>query len=123
MARISYRCLPEERSIPIAMRTRWNVYLGDQQVGSIFVVDGVASRVSQNLRIWKAKLYGDVFDPFEFPHMDEDDDFGRVSEPFVITNDDPDTDHNLELVSPSLMTMAEARTWVRSIFKDARSSQ
>lgn len=115
MPRISYRCLPDERQKPIAERTHWDVYYGDNKVGTI-ATDGQDISVdrSHSVRIWKARL-NDGFNAFEFPHVDEEDKI--TDEPFVITNDDKKVNHNLELINPQYMTMAEARKWVSGVFR------
>lgn len=117
MSRISYRCLPEERKLPVAEKTQWNVYLGNDCVGCIIADKREAKKErSHSLRVWRAVIYSG-FDPFEFPHADPDDELDSVDEPYVMTNDDKEASHNLELHAPSLMTMTEARNWLRSIVK------
>tara|TARA_B100000700_G_scaffold88627_1_gene99937 strand:- start:53004 stop:53348 length:345 start_codon:yes stop_codon:yes gene_type:complete len=110
MSRISYRCLPEERGLPFAEKTRWYVYHGESCVGCIKLSDSAQAR-SPNLRVWHPIVHEQAFDPMEFPHTDDGQGF---AEPFVLTNDTED-EHNLELHYPSLMSMYEARQWIRSI--------
>lgn len=114
MSRISYRCLPEERKLPIAERTQWDVYVGGRCVGCIRALKN-GKRKSHAIRVWSPTIYEGFFSPFEFPHADEDDDPDELSEPYVLTNDEPEIEHQLELHHPTLMTMHEARQWVRSI--------
>ena len=116
MSRISYRCLPDERQVPIAEKTQWDVYNDKRCVGCIKAIDTAKIR-SHNLRIWQPVLYEESFNPIEFPHVDVADEIDNLNEPFVVTNDEQDHEHNLELHHPSLMTMYEARQWIRSIVK------
>lgn len=116
MSRISYRCLPEERRTPIAEKSQWNVYNGSHCVGCIRATDTAKTR-SHNLRVWQPVLYEESFNPIEFPHVDMEDELDSLNEPFVMTNDDTECEHNLELHHPTLMTMYEARQWIRSIVK------
>lgn len=105
MAKINYRCDPEERRLPLGERKRWHVHYGDARVASI-VSDTDAQERPHNLRIWKAHVYSNAYDPLEFPHVDEQD----VNRPHVLLqNDEP------VLYNPQPMTMREARTWVRNI--------
>jgi len=112
-SKISYRSVPEERDVPIAARTRWNVFLGKQHVGEIYA-DEDDSDARQSVRIWRAYVITG-FNPMEFPHADSID--PKIKEPFVLTNDKPEVEHNLELHSPTLMTLPEARSWVCSIIE------
>lgn len=111
MSRISYRCLPEERSSPIAEKTFWHIYRDNTRIGCIRS-DEDATMVNPNVRIWSPVLFESEFDPFEFPHADGPE---GMTEPFVTTNDDADHEHQLELHSNSLMTLHEARLWVRTL--------
>lgn len=115
MPKISYRCKPEERSKTIAERTHWDVYYGQKRIGFI-AADGqdISKDRSHSVRIWKARMV-DGFNTFEYPHVD---DANKIKEePFIITNDNEDVEHNLELINPQYMTMAEARKWVSGIHK------
>lgn len=111
MPRISYRCLPEERGTPIAQKTFWYIYRGEDQIGCIRS-DENASLVSPNLRIWEPILYESEFDPLEFPHADDSE--GMV-EPYITTNDDEEYGHQLELHPNSKMTLNESRSWIKNI--------
>lgn len=110
-SRISYRSVPEERHMPIANRTRWRVVLNNKQVGEIYAEHD--SEIQQNIRIWRAYVT-EGFNALEFPHVDE---YEGLKEPYILTNDDENTTHNLELHCPSLMTLTEARAWVCSIIE------
>lgn len=112
MSRISYRCLPDERGTPMAEKSIWFIYKDNNCIGRI-ETEG-ASFVSPNLRIWNPVVYESEFDPFEFPHSDERE---GMTEPFVSTNDDPEYEHQLELQPSTLMTLYEARSWIKSIIK------
>ena len=114
VSRISYRCLPEERKLPVNQKSQWSVFLGKDCVGRI-KADPDAKLRSYNLRIWHPIVLEDRFDPFEFPHLDTSNESTDMNEPFVLTNDEPEEQHNLELHHPSLMTMYEARNFIRNI--------
>lgn len=116
MSRISYRCLPEERKLPAAEKSQWGVFCDKKCVGHIKIDDDAKIR-SHNLRVWRPVLYESSFNPIEFPHLDGLDEVEDVNEPYVLTNDDDEAEHQLELHHPSLMTMHEARTWLRSLIK------
>lgn len=111
MSRISYRCLPEERSIPVNNKTFWKVCRGNSEIGYIRAVPDT-KLISPSLRIWEPVVFESEFDPLEFPHSDSAKD---MVEPYVCTNDDPELDHQLELHSNSLMSLNEARLWMRTI--------
>lgn len=109
--RISYRAVPEEKEFALHDRTRLRVMLDKNEVGRIYAdYDG---DIQKNLRIWRAYVTSG-FNALEFPHLDEP---GDTREPYIITNDDADVEHNLELHCPTLMTLAEARNWVCSIIE------
>lgn len=117
MSRISYRCLPDERRLPVAQRTQWDVYIDGRCVGCIKAdTKELNQKRSHSLRVWRPSV-NEKFNSFEFPHAEDDDDVSSLEEPYILTNDDEEVDHNLELHHPTLMTMAEARTWVRSALK------
>lgn len=88
---------------------------GKIKIGSIST-DGkdISEDRSHSLRIWKAKLITG-FNTFEFPHADNDD---IKDEPYFVTNDNEFDEHNLELLNPLYMTMAEARKFIVGVFKD-----
>lgn len=113
MNRLSYRCPPEQRTLPLAKRDFWEVYLGSNCIGSISA-DGkdVSKDRAHNLRIWKVKLTRG-FNNFAFPHVDTVD--PDATEPYIITNDDEEIEHNLELISHK-MSMDEARRWLVETF-------
>lgn len=108
-SRISYRCAQEERLIPFVNRTVHRVMFGGKQIGEIRAAS--PDLAAPNVRIWQAYVT-EGFDPIDFPHMDDPD---MVKEPYVLTNDNADTEHNLELHCPLLMTLQEARNWVCQI--------
>lgn len=105
--RITYKCPREQRSKPLAQRTQWDVYRGEQCIATIDTKNEPSSERSHSLRIWNARLRGNVFDPFDFPHVDESED---MKQPFVIV-EGSDT----VLVNPQPMTMKEARSWIRQV--------
>lgn len=111
MARISYRCLPEERGVPISQKSFWKIYRGDKEIGCI-KSDENAKLIAPNLRVWEPVIYESEFDPMEFPHSDDAE---GMKEPYVCTNDDEECEHQLELHPNSKMTLNESRTWVRNI--------
>ncbi len=115
-SRISYRCLADERTLPVAERTHWDVRYNNKNIGYIKVKDDhtLTNNRSHSVRVWQAHLTKG-FNPFEFPHAED----GEVTnEPFIITNDDMQIDHNLELRNPQMMTMKEARSWVANTYKN-----
>jgi len=116
MRRISYRCLPDERTLSINQKTEWGVFTGKRCVGRIKAEPNAKLR-SFNLRIWQPVIYEDNFDAIEFPHLDTANESQDMNEPFILTDDEPENVHNLELHHPTLMTMHEARSWMRSIIK------
>jgi hypothetical protein len=107
--RISYRSVEDEKMLPVAQRTRWRVMLAKNQIGEIYNDHGTLSQ--PNLRIWKAYVT-QGFNALDFPHLDDPD---KIKEPYIVTNDDKETEHNLELHCPLLMTLQEARNWVCQI--------
>lgn len=114
--RISYRCLKDERSLPIAERTHWDVLYGKERIGTISAEDDISANRSHSIRVWKARL-NKGFNAFEFPHVDEEDN-DITTEPYIVTNDVAEVDHNLELHNPQLLTMKEARVWISNTFKN-----
>jgi len=116
MRRISYRCLPDERTLSINQKTEWGVFTGKRCVGRIKAEPNAKLR-SFNLRIWQPVIYEGNFDPIEFPHLDTANESQDMNEPFILTDDEPENEHNLELHHPTLMTMHEARSFMRSIIK------
>ena len=110
MAKIHYKCDAAQRTKPLALRTHWDVYEGVKCIATIDTKSEPSSDRSHSLRIWNAKLKGNVFDPFDFPHLNEGDDEEGMKQPYVrVTND------NTELVNPQSMTMSEARSWVKQV--------
>jgi hypothetical protein len=108
-SRISYRCSQDERMLPFVDRTVHRVMLGGKQIGEIRAT--APALAAPNVRIWQAYVT-EGFDPIDFPHMDDPD---AIKEPYVLTNDDANIEHNLELHCPLLMTLQEARNWVCQI--------
>lgn len=104
--RLSYRSDKQQRRVPLAERTRWDVYRGEECVATIDTKNEPSSERSHSLRIWNAKLRGKVFDPFDFPHVDDEDE----KQPYVILEEGTPT-----LINPQAMTMAEARSWVKQV--------
>lgn len=107
MERISYKTSKEDASLPIALRKNWDVYLGKQRVASISAQDDISSDRSHSLRIWKAKMYHIGFDPFDFPHHDDEEEKTRAH--VVLSNGEP------TLINPQPMTMREARSWIKQV--------
>lgn len=105
---IHYKCDANQRAKPLALRTHWDVYDGQKCVATINTENEPSSDRSHSMRIWKAKIKGDVFDPFDFPHVDEDRD--DMKQPYVRVNGDA-----TELVNPQTMTMSEARSWIKQV--------
>lgn len=112
--RISYRCLPEERRLSLEKKSRWNVYSDGEWVGHIVAEN---KRTGVDIRIWKPSVYEGSFNPFEFPHVNTEEEVHSLNEPCVVPNNDDDDDCQMELRMPSLMTINEARIWVRNIIK------
>lgn len=108
-SRISYRCIADERMLPFTQRTVHRVMLGGSQIGEIRASN--PDLATPNLRMWTAHITGG-FDPLDFPHLDDPE---NIKEPYVLTNDDSEVEHNLELHCPLLMTLQEARNWVCQI--------
>ena len=107
MERISYKTLKEEAKLPIAQRKNWDVLLGSRRIATISAQDDISSDRSHSLRIWKAKLYPNAFDPFDFPHHDDEDEKTRPH--VVLSNGQP------TLINPQPMTMREARSWIKQV--------
>ena len=109
MERITYRTDPEDKRKPIALRKNWHVLLGGKQIATISTQDAPSTDHSHSLRIWTAKVHGGAFDPFDFPHMDEDSE-EETSRPHVtLAGGQP------FLINPQLMTMKEARSWIKHV--------
>lgn len=109
MERITYRTDPADRRKPIALRKNWNVYLGDRQIATISTAEVPSTDHSHSLRIWTAKVNGGAFDPFDFPHVDEDSKEESVRPHVTLTGGQS------FLVNPQPMTMKEARSWIKHV--------
>lgn len=109
-SRIMYKCAENQRNKPLALRTHWDVYDGTECIATIDTKNEPSSERSHSLRIWNAKLRGAVFDPFDFPHIDEDAPEEGLTQPYVRV-----ANGTTELVNPQAMTMGEARSWVKQV--------
>ena len=109
MERITYRTDKAEKRNPIALRKNWHVFLGDKQIATISTQENLSTDHSHSLRIWSAKVHGSVFDPFDFPHVDADAEEEKVRPHVVLSGGQP------FLINPQLMTMKEARSWVKHV--------
>ncbi len=109
MERITYKCDAREMKLPLAQRKTWHVYLGSKQIATITASEEPSSDRSHSLRIWKAKMYHMAFDPFDFPHHDEDAE-DELNKPHVKLHESKPM-----LVNPQPMTMAEARSWIKQV--------
>jgi hypothetical protein len=109
MERIRYRCDKAEMRKPIALRKTWHVLLGDKQIATISTREEPSTDHSHSLRIWTAKVHGGEFDPFDFPHVDEDDEGERLRPHVTLAGGQP------FLINPQPMTMKEARSWVKHV--------
>ena len=114
--RISYRCLPEERALPIEQKTRWDVFYNGDPIGKIYV-DPSIKNGKPTLRSWRTVIYENGFNSLEFPQVDDDDEetLMVIEEPYVLVDEDLEVDNDLELHNPVLMSLVEARQWIRSI--------
>jgi len=108
MDRITYKSVKSEAKLPLAQRRNWDVYLGSRLIASISTdQDDIASARSHSLRIWKARMYTGGFDPFEFPHREDDE---EKTHPHILLLDSTPT-----LINPQAMTMSEARSWIKQV--------
>lgn len=109
MERITYKCDKAESKKPLAERKNWQVYLGNTHIATISTAEEPSSDRSHTLRIWKAKMNHNAFDPFDFPHRDEGDDEEKTRPHVSLADGTP------FLINPQPMTMSEARSWVRQV--------
>lgn len=116
MERITYKCDKGEARLPLAQRKKWHVYLGSNQIATITASEEPSSNHSHSLRIWKAKMYDNAFDPFDFPHHPDDHEEEEKTKPHVTLHDSKPM-----LVNPQPMTMQEARSWIKHVVQ--RGSQ
>lgn len=110
MDRISYRCNADEMKLPLGERKTWNVFCGNENVATIASAEDPSSDRSHALRIWNARMHNIHFDPFDFPHAEDDSD-EKVRPHIKLENGKP------TLVNPQLMTMKEARSWVKQVLQ------
>lgn len=115
MERITYKCAKGEVKLPLAQRKTWFVYLGEQKIAEIVATEDPSSDRSHSLRIWQARMLHTAFDPFDFPHFDEDSEEERTKPHVKMHEGKP------MLANPQPMTMKEARSWVKHVVQ--RSSQ
>lgn len=116
MERITYKCDKSEAKLPLSQRTKWLVCLGANQIATITATETPSSDRSHSLRIWKARMFHNAFDPFDFPHHPDDHKEEEKTKPHVVLQDTQPI-----LVNPQPMTMAEARSWIKHVVQ--RGSQ
>lgn len=115
MARITYKYDKAEAKLPLSQRKKWLVYLGSDQIAVISTSEDPSSDRSHSLRIWKAKMLHNAFDPFDFPHHDDETEEEKTKPHVKLHENKP------MLVNPQPMTMSEARSWVKQVVQ--RGSQ
>lgn len=110
---ISYKKKPEERLLPAASCTHWDVFIGSTPVGCIYRETEGEETLSSS--VWRIKLYNN-FNPLSYPHVYDEDPLPKNGY-YVIQNDDPDIEHNLELINSEKTTMAEARRRIKHMLR------
>ncbi len=102
--------LADEAETHLPMHKRTKVYVCDngKRVATLACDLGDQSQDrSHSTQIWRAKLHHKQFDPFKYNHEKSEE------EPYV----DADEEGRMALHNPSLLSIADARQWVRDHYR------
>jgi hypothetical protein len=111
--KVSFRCKPNERALPISAKSYWDIYYGDALAGRMETNSKSASK------LWTSVLYENAFSHLHYPHLDhEEAALSGLDSPFVLIDEGDERENDMELHNPTPMPLNDARVWVKRVISE-----
>jgi hypothetical protein len=108
--RVTFRCKPNERALPISAKSYWDIYYNDALAGRM------ETNSKSDSKLWTSVLYENGFNPLHYPHLEyEEASLSQTDEPFVLIDEGDERENDMELHNPTPMPLNDARAWIKRV--------